>query len=93
MSNSLRGEVERQLTKKDQIHLAMQLSMFLLINILSKKIICKIKIKIEDMGMLIVKNHLPMQFVESLWMKCLCLHLCSKICLSFHKVVFTKDYP
>jgi hypothetical protein len=41
MNNSLRGEGERQLTKKDQIHLAMQLSMFLLPNILSKKIICK----------------------------------------------------
>jgi hypothetical protein len=29
----------------------------------------------EDIGLLIVNNHLPMQFVESLWMKCLCLHL------------------
>jgi hypothetical protein len=33
----------------------------------------------EDMGLLIVKNHQPMQFVESLWMKCLCLHLCPKL--------------
>jgi hypothetical protein len=79
MSNSLKGEVERQLTKKDQIHLAMQWSMFLLPNILSKKIICKNNnLKIEDISMLIVKNHLPMQFVESLWMKHLCLHLCSR---------------
>ncbi len=28
---------------------------------------------IEDMGLLIVKNHMHVQFVENLWMKCLCL--------------------
>jgi hypothetical protein len=26
----------------------------------------------KDMGLLIAKNHLPMQFVEILWMKHLC---------------------
>jgi hypothetical protein len=36
----LRGEVEKQLAKKEQIHLALQLSILSLPNILSKRIIC-----------------------------------------------------
>jgi hypothetical protein len=31
------------------------------------------------MGLLIIKNHLSMQFVESLLMKHLCLHLCLEL--------------
>jgi hypothetical protein len=37
---------------------------------------------LEDLGLLIVKNNLSMQFVESMWLKCLILHLCPK--LNFH---------
>ncbi len=41
------------------------------------------------MGLLIVKNHQPMQFVESLLMKCLCLHLCPKL-LFFSRKQFSQ---
>jgi hypothetical protein len=36
----------------------------------------------EDLGLLIVKNNLPMQFMESMWLKRLILCLCPK--LNFH---------
>jgi hypothetical protein len=34
---------------------------------------------LEDMGLLIIKNHLSMQFVKSMRMKHLCLHLCQRL--------------
>jgi hypothetical protein len=40
------------------------------------------------MGLLIIKNHLSMQFVESLWMKHLCSHLCPK--LVFFQEIFLE---
>ncbi len=40
VNSPLRGEVEKQLAKKEQIHLALQLSILSLPNILSKRIIC-----------------------------------------------------
>jgi hypothetical protein len=47
------------------------------------------KLFLEDMGLLIVKNHLPMQFVESLWMEYLYLHLHPRLVFlpknNFHK--------
>jgi hypothetical protein len=36
----------------------------------------------EDFGLLVVKNNLPIQFVESVWVKKLCMHLCHEC--SFH---------
>jgi hypothetical protein len=34
---------------------------------------------LEDLVLLIMKNHLPIQFVENVWFKHLALHLCSRI--------------
>ncbi len=34
---------------------------------------------LEDLGLLIVKNNLPIQFVESMWLKHLILCLCPKL--------------
>jgi hypothetical protein len=49
---------------------------------------CMLKVKVReqnDMGLLLVKNHLLMQFVESIWIKHLYLHLCSKLVFPFRK--------
>jgi hypothetical protein len=44
---------------------------------------------IEDLGLLIVKNNLPIQFVVSIWLKRLIFHLCPKLNFTsrrqFHK--------
>jgi hypothetical protein len=34
---------------------------------------------LEDLGLLIVKNNLPIQFVESMWLKSLIICLCPKL--------------
>jgi hypothetical protein len=34
---------------------------------------------LEDLGLFIVNNNLPIQFVESVWLKCLTMHLCPKL--------------
>ncbi len=34
---------------------------------------------LKDLGLLIVKNNFPIQFVESMWLKWLTLHLCPKL--------------
>jgi len=40
---------------------------------------------LEDFGLLIIKNNLPIQFVESIWLKWLALCSCPKLIFSFRK--------
>jgi hypothetical protein len=37
---------------------------------------------VENLGLLIVKNHLPLQFMENVWLKFLVLQLCPHV--QFH---------
>jgi hypothetical protein len=39
------------------------------------------KLFVEHLAFFIVKNHLHLQFVENVWLKCLVLHLC--FCVQF----------
>jgi hypothetical protein len=39
----------------------------------------------EDLALLIIKNHLPMQFVESVWLKRFAIHLCPRLLFSSRK--------
>jgi hypothetical protein len=45
---------------------------------------------LEDLALLIVKNHLPMHLVESQWLVKFIFHLCPRVVLSFKKQV-TKE--
>jgi hypothetical protein len=45
---------------------------------------------LEDLGLLIIKDNFPIQFVESKWLKHFILHL-SKIKFPFLNAVFTRD--
>jgi hypothetical protein len=40
---------------------------------------------LEDLTLLIFKNHLPMHLVESQWLKRFKLHLCPRVVLHFRK--------
>jgi hypothetical protein len=40
---------------------------------------------LENLGILVVKNNLPMLFVDSMWLKHLVVHLCSRVDFSFKK--------
>ncbi len=84
MNNPLKEKIERQLVKK--ISNPFVIVFFLLPNI-SKNIICNKQCFFEDMGLLIVKNHLPIQFETFMFT------FVSKTCLSFQKTVFTQIFP
>jgi len=46
---------------------------------------------VENLGLLIVKNHLPIQFVESIWLKCLVMQLWHFVVFPFKKNL--EDLP
>jgi hypothetical protein len=41
---------------------------------------------VENLTLLIMKNHLPLQFVDSVWLKCLVLQLCPCVQFPFRKL-------
>jgi hypothetical protein len=43
---------------------------------------------LEDLGLLIVKNYLPLQFVEGIWLKRFNMHLCLRIIFCSKKSFF-----
>ncbi len=43
------------------------------------------KLFLENLGFLIVTNHLPLQFVENSWLKKFNMHLCPRIVLVSRK--------
>ncbi len=49
------------------------------------------KQNLEDLGFLIVTNHLPLQFVENSWLKKINMHLCPRILFFFGKQ-FSYDF-
>jgi hypothetical protein len=52
-----------------------------------KKDVVRQKDFLQNLGLLIVKNNLSLQFVESIWFKCLMLHL-SPRAVFYSRVVF-----
>jgi len=46
-----------------------------------KKIMHNKKTFVENLGLLVIKNHLPIQFVESIWLNNLVIQLCLRIVL------------
>jgi hypothetical protein len=45
---------------------------------------------LQSLGLLIMKNNLPLQFVESIWFKCLILHLFPRVLLYYRKHFFQE---
>jgi hypothetical protein len=46
----------------------------------------------KDLALIIVKNYLPLQFVESVWLKCLVLHLCPCVQFPSRQFFFTQCF-
>jgi hypothetical protein len=53
---------------------------------LFKKDVVQQKQLLQDLALLIVKNHLPIQFVESTWLKCLVMHLSPRVVFPSRKM-------
>ncbi len=51
-----------------------------------KKDVVQQKQFLQDLTLLVVKNHLPIQFVESTWLKCLLMHLCARVVFPSRKM-------
>ncbi len=47
----------------------------------------------EDLGLLIVKNHLLLQFVENSWLKKFSMHLCPRILFFLENNFLMNLYP
>jgi hypothetical protein len=79
VSNPLRGKVDRHFVNKRSNPISSAIVNFLTTKKPFWKDHMHQKLFLEDMCLSIVKNHLPMQFVESLWMERLYLHLCQRL--------------
>jgi hypothetical protein len=75
VNNFLKGNVERQLLKKCPSIFGSSISNFFVAKNLYKQNDVEQQQFLEDFGLLVVKNNLPIQFVESVWLKKLCMHL------------------
>jgi hypothetical protein len=45
---------------------------------------------LQNLTLLFIKNHLPIQFVESTWLKCFAMHLCPKVAFPSRKMFSQK---
>jgi hypothetical protein len=95
INNQGRENVERQPTKKKahKAHISnSSVSEFFVSKELFKKDDAKQKMFMEDLTLLIVKNHLPLQFAKSVWLKHLVLQLCPCVHLPSQKKTFTHYF-
>jgi hypothetical protein len=79
VNSLLKGRKEKQPTKTKVIMSGGSIFKFFLSKIPFIKKDVPQKEFLEDLGLLIVKNNLPIQFMESMWLKRLIMHLCPKL--------------
>jgi hypothetical protein len=76
LNGLIKRTLEKQLTKKRPNVSDNAISFFFIIKDPFFKNDVQQKGFLQDLDLLIVKNQLPLQFVESVWFKSLILHLC-----------------
>jgi hypothetical protein len=79
MNSLLRSIKERQPSKKRTNPFGRSISKFFFIKDIFFKKDASPQKNLEDLSMLIIKNNLPIQFVENMWLKHLIFHLCPKL--------------
>jgi hypothetical protein len=85
-------EDERQPFKKRSNISSNSISNFFVTKEPFKKDDVQQKQNLEDLGFLIVTNHLPLQFVENSWLKKFNMHLCPRIIFLFRKKILMNFY-
>jgi hypothetical protein len=90
INNEIVRIIERQPTKKRPNVLTNAISVFFAIKEPFNKDDVQQKDFLQDLGLLIVKNNLPLQFVENVWFKHLILHLSFKVVFPSRKQ-FSKE--
>jgi len=79
INNERRKNVEKQSTKKSYLISNFSIFEFFALKYPFKKDDVEQKMFVENFALLIMKNHLPLQFVESVWLKHLVLQLCPSV--------------
>ncbi len=79
INSPLKGKVERKLAQKISSPSSNVIVNFFVAKNPFQKDYMQQTLFLEIMGLLIIKHHLPMQFVKSLCMKRLCLDLCPRL--------------
>jgi hypothetical protein len=79
MNLPLRNIFEKQPTKKRPMCLTLKYQSFLVQKILSRGMLCIKSNFCKNLILLVIKNHLLIQFVDSTWLKCLVMHLCPRV--------------
>jgi hypothetical protein len=81
VKSPLRNVLERQIAKKRPNVSNFKLSKFFGVKDPFKKDVCNKSNFLQNLALLVIKNHLQVQFVNNTWLKCLVMHL-------FLRVVF-----
>jgi DNA mismatch repair ATPase MutL len=87
VNNPIRENLKKQLVKKRHNLSSVAICNLFVTKNPFKKDDVQYKEFVEDLVLLIVKNRLPMHFVESLWLKCFGLHLCPRVVLLSKKQI------
>ncbi len=87
-----RGIVESNKPKKRR-PMCLEVQSFFCYKISFEKRWCALKIILKDLDLLIVKNHLHVQFVKNVWLKHLTMHLCQRIVFSSKNKFSQKIFP
>ncbi len=88
VNNNFKSRLENQLVKKRFVVNASVISNFFgAINLYKKD---NVHDFVEKFNLLVIKNHLPIQFVESIQLKCLVIQLCFHVVFPF-KTTFNKE--
>jgi len=82
--------LKNNLQRKGQMFQQVQYLFFFAMKEPFKKDNVQQKYFLQSLGLLIIKNNLPLQFVESIWFKCLILHLFPKVVLYYRKHFFQE---
>jgi hypothetical protein len=86
MNSPLGNVLEKQPAKKRPNVFNFEILEFFGVKDHLKKDVVKQKQFLQDLALLVVKNHLLIQFIESTWLKFLIMHLCSRIVFTSRKI-------
>jgi hypothetical protein len=90
VNNNIKNPLERQLAKKRATIIGHEISKFFGAIDPYKKDNVHQKEFLENLSLLVMKSHLPIQFVESMWLKCIILQLCPRVIFPSKKMFNQK---
>jgi hypothetical protein len=91
VNSPLRDVLEKKPTRKRPNVCNFKLSKFFGAKDLFKKDVQRKQV-LQNLALLVVRKHFPIQFVESTWLRCLIMHLCPRVVFPIKTIIFTKGF-